>query len=58
VASLCSLCFSLPAHADSFGPAPIDTPATALVLPEPAVLFLLGLGLSALAIKFRARRRT
>jgi len=32
--------------------------AGALVVPEPAVLLLLGVGLSAIAIRVRSRRRT
>jgi hypothetical protein len=32
--------------------------AGALVVPEPAVLLLLGVGLSAIAIRIRSRRRT
>jgi uncharacterized SAM-binding protein YcdF (DUF218 family) len=32
--------------------------AGALVVPEPAVLLLLGVGLSAIAVRIRSRRRT
>ena len=47
----------------AFGVALLVVPKTAeaagaLVVPEPAVLLLLGVGLSAIAIRVRSRRRT
>jgi hypothetical protein len=47
----------------AFGVALLGVPKTAeaagaLVVPEPAVLLLLGVGLSVVAVRIRSRRRT
>jgi hypothetical protein len=58
---LCTVfCLALPAlvGAQAQKPAGETTWQRILVVPEPALLLLLGLGLSALAIKVRAGRRT
>jgi len=56
-ALLCSVCLC-PVYAGVSTPAPETTPVQQLALPEPAALLLLGVALSLLAIKVRARRRT
>jgi hypothetical protein len=60
-ALLCSVSLSFPAQAGGLNPSS-ETAATVqqqlLVVPEPAVLLLLGVALSLLAITVRTRRRT
>jgi len=60
-ALLCSVCLSFPAQAGDLKPsseAATTVQQQLLVVPEPAVLLLLGVALSLLAITVRTRRRT
>lgn len=59
-ALLCSVSLSFPAQAGDLNPSSesATTVQQLLVVPEPAVLLLLGVALSLLAVTFRTRRRT